>query len=241
MNSNANRLGLWALSLTVVLGVHAALFFWALYWRPAALVSEPAPAAMIIQLEPLPAPTPPPAPPEPVVVPEPEPEPEVVEAPKPKLVIAKPKPKPRPKPPEPKPEPPKPAEPRPPADPAPPVPQPPSDSPPAAPQRASVSDTDDAQALWISKVMVRLARYEDYPEDARRRNIQGVVKVRFVVDASGRVLSQEVVGSSGNRSLDRAALRQIRRAQPLPKPPEEMLQGGKRDVTIPFTYELRRR
>lgn len=241
MNPRAHKLGLWAPSLAVVLGAHAALFFWALYWRPAALPDEPEPAAMIIQLEPLPVPPPtPPAPPQPEVMPEPEPEPKIVEAPKPKLVIAKPKPKPKPKPAEPKPQPPKPVEPAPPAPPAPTPPQPTREPAPAAPQAAAASTRSDAEATWKGLVMARMARYKEYPDDARRRNVQGTVKVRFVVDAKGRVVSQEIVGSSGNRSLDRAALRQIRRAQPLPKPPAELLNNGRKEVLAPFTYELNR-
>ena len=244
MNFRAHKLGLWSLSLMTVLGIHAAIFCWALYWKPKTPPQLPPPAAMLIQLEPLPAPAPVPEPPKPVVLPEPEPEPapEVVVAPKPKLVIAqpKPKPKPRPKPPEPKPEPPKPAEPTPPAEPAASPPQPSADKPPAAPQRADISDTSAAEANWKGKLMARLARYKEYPDDARRRRLEGEVKILFVVDGSGRVLSQEVVTSSRHRSLDRAALRQIRRAQPLPKPPPELLINGTREVTLPLKFELPR-
>jgi protein TonB len=242
MTPRARKLGLWILSLLVVFGVHAALFLWALYWRPAELPEQPEPAAVMIQLAPLPV-APPPAPPEPVVIPEPEPEPEVVEAPKPKLVIAKPTPKPKPKPPEPKPEPPKPLEPTPPAPPAPPAPpspEPPAERAPAASTAAPASDTSNAEAIWKAKLMARLKRYEDYPEDARRRRVQGTVTLRFAVDANGRVSAPEVVQSSGNRSLDRAALRQVRRAQPMPKPAAELLRDGKKEVIAPFTYQLDR-
>lgn len=245
MSSSTRKLGLWALSLIVVLALHTALFCWALYWRPVATPVELPPAAMIIQLEPLPAPMPPPAPPQPVIAPEPEPQPEpkLVEAPKPKLAIAKPKPKPkpRPKPPKPKPEPPKPAEPTPPVEPAPAAePAPQADSKPAAPAPAVASAPSRAEVSWKSRLLGRLARYKEYPDDARRRNIEGIVKVRFVVDASGRVLSQEVVGSSGNRSLDRATLRMIRRAQPLPRPPADILSNGSVEVVAPFNYQLDR-
>jgi TonB family protein len=51
-------------------------------------------------------------------------------------------------------------------------------------------------------------------------------RLRFVVDAEGKVLSFELVGRSGNADLDRATLEMIRRAQPLPKPPADMLTNG---------------
>ena len=43
---------------------------------------------------------------------------------------------------------------------------------------------------------------DDYPEDALRRNQQGVTTVRFVVDASGRVTQCHAAKTSGSASLD---------------------------------------
>ena len=55
---------------------------------------------------------------------------------------------------------------------------------------------------------------EFYPASARRADIQGVTTVRMCVGANGR-MSQEptVANSSGNTSLDQAALRWSRRAR----------------------------
>ena len=55
---------------------------------------------------------------------------------------------------------------------------------------------------------------EFYPASARRAEIQGVTTVRMCVGANGR-MSQEptVANSSGNTSLDQAALRWSRRAR----------------------------
>jgi len=51
------------------------------------------------------------------------------------------------------------------------------------------------------------ARYTDYPPAAAAGNAQGVVGVRYQVDASGNVTDAEVVESSGNFRFDNAALR----------------------------------
>lgn len=234
--SLSTRLPFWGVSLLVVLGLHGAVFFWALFWHPQAAPVELPPAAMIIELEPLLAPPKPTPPPQPVVKPvEPEPQPKVIEAPKPKIVIAKPKPKP-PKPVEPKPE-------------VKPEPAPPQEVPQvavseekaAAPQRAPISAPSKAQASWQSKLLAHLARYKRYPEDARRRGLEGVNRLRFVVDANGKVLSYSLVGRSGSAALDRATLEMIRRAQPLPAPPAEVLQNGQREMVAPFVYSLNRR
>ena len=65
--------------------------------------------------------------------------------------------------------------------------------------------------------------------------------MRFVVDAEGKVLSYELVGRSGNADLDRATLEMIRRAQPLPKPPADMLTNGSIEIVAPFVYSIDKR
>ncbi|MBB2494108.1 energy transducer TonB [Aquipseudomonas ullengensis] len=235
MNSTA-RLPFWGVSLLVVIGLHAALFFWALFWHAKAVPLELPPAAMMIELEPLAALPKPVPPPTPVVKPvEPEPQPKIIEAPKPKIVIAKPKPRPKPKPQEPKPE--VKPEPTPPQD----VPTVAKDEKAAAPQQAPVSAPTQAQVSWQSKLLGHLAKYKRYPEDARRRGLEGVNRLRFVLDANGKVLSFSLVGRSGSASLDRATLEMIRRAQPLPAPPADMLQNGELEIVAPFVYSLDRR
>lgn len=244
MSSSLRKLPLWGVSLIIVLALHLGLFLWALYWRPQAMPLEVPPAAMLIELEPLaaaPKPTPPPQVQEPE--PEPEPQPKLVEAPKPKLAIAPPKPKPKPKP-----RPPQPVEPKPQVKPAdnppqdtPPAPVAAADAKPAAPQQAAVSAPSKAEISWQSKLLSHLSRYKRYPDDARRRGFEGVNRLRFVVDGRGKVLSYALAGRSGSASLDRATLEMIRRAQPLPPPPAEMLQNGQLEIVAPFVYSLDRR
>lgn len=244
MSQGKRKLSQWGVSLVVVLGLHIGLGLWALYWRPHAEPIELPPAAMLVELEPLPAPAPKPAPPPPPQVePEPEPLPKLVEAPKPKIAIA-PKPKPKPKPPKPKPPEPKPEKPRETESVKESVAAPtvaPSDTKPAAQQQAAASAPSDAKPTWQSKLLSHLARYKRYPEDARRRGFEGVNRLRFVVDGEGKVISYSLVGKSGSASLDRATLEMIRRAQPLPPPPPELLNNGSLEVVAPFVYSLDRR
>lgn len=229
----------WGGSLILVIGLHAGLFIWALYWQPQAKPVEPPPQAMLIELEPLAAPKPAPAPP-PVARPqEPEPQPKLVEAPKPKLVVAPPKPKPRP---------PKPIVTKPqlkaqdkPAQQTAPAPVASAADKPAAPQHAAASAPSKAEVSWQSKLISHLSRYKRYPDDALRRGLEGVNRLRFVVDGNGKVLSYTLVGKSGSLSLDRATQQMIRRAQPLPPPPAEMLTNGRVEIVAPFVYALERR
>ena len=232
-------------SLAAVLGVHAVAILLALNWHASEPVQLP-PAAMMVEMAPMPEPTPPPPPPvsqptPPTPVEEP-PLPKVVEAPKPKIAIPKPvKPKPKPQPPKPEKKP-----------------EPPKESPPeertadttstkeAAPQAAkpapqSPPSNSNALPSWQSDLLRHLAKYKKYPENARRRGLTGVVQLRFVVDSDGKVLSYDIASSSGNASLDRATMDMIRRAQPLPKPPAEVLINGSREVVAPFVYSIDKR
>ena len=152
------------------------------------------------------------------------------------------KPKPKPQPPKPvekKPEPPKekPSE------------EPPSETPPTnAPAEKSAQPVPGpspqqvaAKASWEGTLLAHLQKYKKYPQSAQQRGKEGMNRLRFVVDAEGNVLSYELVGRSGNADLDRATLEMIRRAQPLPKPPADMLKGGSVEIVAPFVYNIEKR
>lgn len=223
-------------SLLLVLGAHIGLGVWALNWHVEAAPIELPPAAMLLELAPLPTVAPPPAPP---VIQQPTPEPEVVVAPKPKLVLEKPKPKPVVKPLKPSPIPPVPAA-KPVAQAAPTASTAPAAAP-AAAQASTSNATSAAKVSWQSQLLSHLARYKRYPDEARRRGIQGTCQVRFNLDHAGKVLSVELAKSSGNTALDRATLSMIRRASPVPTPPAELLSNGQLEIVAPFIYALERR
>ncbi|CDF96522.1 Ferric siderophore transport system, periplasmic binding protein TonB [Pseudomonas sp. SHC52] len=233
-----------------MLGVHALAIALALNWTSRPPLELP-PQAMMVELAPLPAP-PPPAPPKVVTPPRPPepveelPLPKLAEAPKPEISVPKPvKPKPKPQPPKPKPveekkpEPPKeqPSE------------QKPSDTPPTqAPSEKSAQPAPGpspaqmaAKANWQGTLLAHLAKYKKYPLRARQMNKEGTNRLRFVVDAEGNVLSFKLVDSAGTESLDKATLDMIRDAQPLPKPPADMLTNGSVEIVAPFVYSIEKR
>ncbi|MBH3413182.1 energy transducer TonB [Pseudomonas putida] len=231
-------------SLAIVLGVHAVAVLLTLNWSVPQAIELP-PAAMMVELAPLPEPAPPPPPkaaPQPPAPVEEPPLPKLAEAPKPKIAIAKP-PKPKPKPQPPKPE----KKPEPPKDEPPAKEQvadtPPSNTPPQKSAAPAPSIASNSQALptWQSDLLRPLAKYKRYPEDARRRGLQGINRLRFVVDAEGKVVSYSMAGGSGSAALDRATLEMIRRAGTVPKPPAELLTNGTIEVVAPFVYSLDRR
>jgi periplasmic protein TonB len=79
---------------------------------------------------------------------------------------------------------------------------------------------------WIGLVYAHLARYQR----ANQAN-QGLVVVRFSLDASGSVRSVSVARSSGFANLDAEAQAAVRRASPFPPPPL-----GTSSVTAPIRY-----
>ena len=86
-----------------------------------------------------------------------------------------------------------------------------------------------------------MQKYKKYPQSAQNSGKEGMNRLRFVVDAEGNVLSYELVGRSGNADLDRATLDMIRRAQPLPKPPADMVKSGSIEIVAPFVYNIEKR
>lgn len=242
MTSSQHRWARWGLGLALVLGAHIGAGVWALHWRAEAPPLELPPPAMLVELAPLPAAAPPSAPTPPPVAKPAEPElPKLAAAPKPKLAVA-PKPKPKPQPPKPV-EPPRPqAKPSvsPPQPQAPAAPAPQAKAPTAA-EPSPASAPSKAEQSWQSRLLSHLGRYKRYPEDARRRGLEGTSKVRFRLDGQGKVLAVSLAGSSGSAALDRATLAMIRRAQPLPAPPAELLADGSLEIVAPFVYSLDKR
>lgn len=247
----------WGGGLLIAGLLHAAAIGGALYWRD--LAAEPPSGgelAMMIDLAP-PDPAPPaepapPSPPEPLPPEPPPPEPEPIP--------------PEPTPPEPPPpEPPPPVEdaavPLPP--PPPPTPvvkpkpvekpvekkQPPRPRPTPAPAAAAAAPAAPAEAppappsphvaqSWQSKVLAHLERRKRYPRGSQFRREEGVVKVRFVINKDGEVLSFRLEGSSGYAELDEETLSLIERASPLPAPPLEIARD-RLEMVVPVRFALR--
>ncbi|MDN2708820.1 TonB family protein [Janthinobacterium sp. SUN118] len=108
----------------------------------------------------------------------------------------------------------------------------------AAPLNSDTPSSSAAPASWQSRVLGHLARFKRYPGDARQRKRAGAAWVRFQVDRDGKLLSSELITSSGTVLLDREALQVLERAQPLPAPPGNVLHQGTVTVTLPVSFKL---
>lgn len=102
----------------------------------------------------------------------------------------------------------------------------------APPARSAATATGRHSAAYAALLRRHLEGFKVYPAQARRRRQEGGVTLAFVIDRQGRVLSSQVIRSSGNPLLDQAALAMLEAAQPLPRPPSDL--GGDR---LSLTYE----
>lgn len=91
---------------------------------------------------------------------------------------------------------------------------------------------------WEGLVLGALNKVKRYPRDAHFARQQGVPYIRFVMDRAGKILSSRLERSSGYRSLDQEALALPKRAQPLPKPPEDV-KGDTIELVVPVEFFMR--
>ncbi|MFC4253979.1 TonB family protein [Altererythrobacter xixiisoli] len=81
-----------------------------------------------------------------------------------------------------------------------------------------------------------IQQHQQYPLPSRQAGEQGVAQVRFVMDRSGRLGEAWVETTSGSGPLDAEALAALRRAQPLPPPPDSWPQSF--EVVLPILFRL---
>lgn len=254
----------WVTSLGIVLLMYAVPLAWWLWPDNAPGANLPPPAAMVVELAPEPVAPPAPAdqppgpeqaeatppPPEPEPMPEPEPElPPLPEVPEPEVAVKTLEEPLREEPEAEKEPPPKIEEP---IEETPPEEKPTSSA--SAPPEAPVDD-DQAAAPnqgvsnpvvdrnrvlnWQSSLMMKLNEAKRYPTSARRSRHEGVAYLRFAMDREGSVLSASIERSAGYPLLDEETLALIERAQPLPKPPEDMA-GESLEFVVPVEFFLNR-
>ena len=72
-----------------------------------------------------------------------------------------------------------------------------------------------------------------YPEKAKKRNLQGRVTIAVTIDADGEITGLKITQSSGHRILDRSALKAVKESAPFSNPPD-----GPVTVIVPIQFRL---
>lgn len=98
-------------------------------------------------------------------------------------------------------------------------------------------DVEGVRKAWLADVNKALHKSYPYPAAARRRGLEGEVKLKIWVDEDGRIVDVAVHKSSGHEVLDRAAIEAVQALGRVPTPPSSL--GWKRSAMIvPFDYRL---
>jgi protein TonB len=118
-----------------------------------------------------------------------------------------------------------------------PIPEPPKPEPPVEEKHATAPPQANAPRVsvtrWQSQLFAHIERFKRYPDKARSRGDQGSAKVAFTIDHEGRLLSSSIVQSSGSATLDSETLAMLARAQPLPRPPDQIS-----DADLTFVFQM---
>jgi protein TonB len=79
---------------------------------------------------------------------------------------------------------------------------------------------EQARQEYLRRLMAHIESHKSYPRAARRRRLEGDVRVTFSLQGGGRVAALQAEG--GHRLLTGAASEAVERAVPLPPPPESL-------------------
>ena len=117
----------------------------------------------------------------------------------------------------------------------------------AADGEAGAADSDDltaggftgAEADYSAVLIAWLEQHKEYPQRARARRQEDVVRLFIAIDRDGNVLDARIEESAGYPLLDRATLDMIERAAPLPPLPDD-IPGDRLEIIVPVHFFLKR-
>ncbi len=93
---------------------------------------------------------------------------------------------------------------------------------------------------WKAQVMNHLYKYKKYPHEALRNNMEGISKIKIIIDKQGNILNLKIKKSSKHFILDKESLSMLRSASPIPKPPELYFKNKNTlTFTLPIKYDIK--
>jgi protein TonB len=102
---------------------------------------------------------------------------------------------------------------------------------------ASSSRRSDEEPAFQQALQAHIDEFRHYPDEARRNQKQGVVRVGFTMGRRGNLLDLWIDQGSGSDIIDEEVLATIRRALPLPVIPPSL--PDQITVIVPVSFALR--
>jgi len=109
----------------------------------------------------------------------------------------------------------------------------------AAAQQAKAEKEQQQTGLYnqyLGQIRTQVLRHIEYPRRASKEGIEGLVMLRISLDRNGHVTSSEIA-QTAHDLLDAAAENAVKKAEPYPKPPEQ-LEGNQFQILIPVVFKL---
>ena len=119
-----------------------------------------------------------------------------------------------------------------------PAPPPPAPVPPPEPVGPSQQHLEAARSLYGSLLARAIAKYKQYPKIAQMRGWEGEVLLEVHCDDKGQIISTIVRKSSGHKVLDDQAITMVKKAAPLPQPPEILRSSKQLIILVPVPFTL---
>ena len=105
------------------------------------------------------------------------------------------------------------------------------------PKQGIGNSAELTRVKWEKMLAAHFKKYLVFPEGGR---VKGVAKVQVVLDLEfdrlGHVISASVAKGSGQRAFDEAALKMVRRSDPVPMPPPSVADEGLRRI-LPVSFK----
>lgn len=95
-----------------------------------------------------------------------------------------------------------------------------------------------AEAAYLAELQRAIARHQRFPDEARKRGKTGVATLSFVVQGDGGIRQVRVAKSSGDASLDQAAVQAMQRLSRF-KPIPAVIGRQEWAMRVPIRFDLR--
>lgn len=99
---------------------------------------------------------------------------------------------------------------------------------------AAAGPASAQSAGWDRTIRGLIVGAQSYPRAAQARGEEGVAKVKVVISGAGKLVTAELVQSSGSATLDKEAVKIVQKVGSFPAPPD----GSDTTVIVPLTWKL---